>query len=441
VTNKKKLFGFLIMAIWVMMPVLADSLQSDQQTQFPELKGEYLGQKKPGTTPEVFAPGIVSTPSNDSTPVFSSDGKEVYWGRAAVIGQGMIMYSRVENGRWTMPQPLPFLRPDFPARYPALSCDGRTLIFSSTRPIEGIPADKPYCSNLWMSEKTDTGWTEPVPISGINTSADEDCPILTSDGTLYFQSGDNYRSRLVNGHYGNREKLPDLLAGVITYVAPDQSCVIFSSRRPGGFSPFDAYISFRQKDSSWGQAINLGKTVNTFAPLGVSVSPDGKYLFFISERNGNLDVYWMDAKFIDDLRKGIQESQKPNFSGAWRFNPEKSKLQIPAPTSSTFRVDHREPEFHLSRTHVYEGKADTWSIDLTTDGKEVVQQEGDRTIHSRLYWEGNELVFDSKIVLKDREATNIVRYQLSEDGKTFTAIERFRGPILKYDNIWVFDKQ
>lgn len=136
-----------------------------------------------------------------------------------------------------------------------------------------------------------------------------------------------------------------------------------------------------------------------------------------------------------------QQPQKPDFSGVWKFNPEKSKLQIPAPTSSTFVVDHKDPKFHLTRTHVYDGKPDTWSIDLTTDGKEVVQQEGDRTIRVRLYWEGNDLIFDSIIVLKDRQATNIVRYQLSPDGKTFIATESFRGPKLKYDNIWVFDRE
>jgi hypothetical protein len=135
------------------------------------------------------------------------------------------------------------------------------------------------------------------------------------------------------------------------------------------------------------------------------------------------------------------EPQKPDFSGVWKFNPEKSKLQIPPPSSSTFRVDHREPEFHLSRTHVYDGKPDIWGIDLTTDGKEVIQQEGEQTLRARLYWEGNQLVFDSKIVFKDREASNIVRYQLSEEGETFTAYESFRGPRHKYDNVWVFDKE
>lgn len=136
-----------------------------------------------------------------------------------------------------------------------------------------------------------------------------------------------------------------------------------------------------------------------------------------------------------------QEPQRPNFSGVWKFNPAKSKLQTPAPTASVFRIDHKEPGFDLSRTHTYGEKSDTWGIRLTTDGKEVIQEEEGRKTLVRLTWEGNELVFDSRIVLKDREATNVVRYSLSEDGKILTATERFRGPVVKYDNLWVFDKE
>lgn len=131
-------------------------------------------------------------------------------------------------------------------------------------------------------------------------------------------------------------------------------------------------------------------------------------------------------------------ADKPDFSGDWKFVPEKSRLQIPPPDSTVFHIQHREPEFVLSRTHVYNGESDTWGITLTTDGREVVSHEKGQTIHSRLVWEGEELVFSSTIVMKDRQATNVVRYRLSPDGKTFTAVESFRGPLLKYDNEWVF---
>ena len=47
----------------------------------------------------------------------------------------------------------------------------------------------------------------------------------------------------------------------------------------------------------------MGPKINTekserFAGL----SPDMKYLFFGSDRNGNSDIFWIDAKVIDELR-------------------------------------------------------------------------------------------------------------------------------------------
>jgi len=135
------------------------------------------------------------------------------------------------------------------------------------------------------------------------------------------------------------------------------------------------------------------------------------------------------------------ESLKPDFSGTWRFNAEKSRLQIPPPDSSTFHIEQKESDFFLTRTHVYQGKADTFSIRLTTDGKEVAQEMSGRTVRVRLNWEGSDLIFDSILAVSGREASNVVRYHLSEDGKTFIATERFRGPELKYDNVWVFDRE
>ncbi|MBE0664402.1 MAG: hypothetical protein IH584_01170 [Candidatus Aminicenantes bacterium] len=54
--------------------ILAALNVSAQQKEFPKLTGPYLGQKPPGTTPELFAPGIVSTGLNELNSVFSPDG-------------------------------------------------------------------------------------------------------------------------------------------------------------------------------------------------------------------------------------------------------------------------------------------------------------------------------------------------------------------------------
>ena len=54
---------------------------------------------------------------------------------------------------------------------------------------------------------------------------------------------------------------------------------------------------------------------------------------------------------------------KTNFTGTWKFNPNKSALQSPSPESSIFVIEHHEPNFHLERTHVLGGVSDTFSVD------------------------------------------------------------------------------
>lgn len=136
-----------------------------------------------------------------------------------------------------------------------------------------------------------------------------------------------------------------------------------------------------------------------------------------------------------------QAVAKPDFSGVWNLDLKLSRLQIPAPDSGVFRVEHQEPNFHLTRTFVTAGKEDTWSVDFTTDGKEVVQEEKTETFRGKLTWRGNDLFLDSTITQGKRVATNQVTYHLSPDGKTLTATEIFRGPYHTHDNIWIFDKQ
>jgi hypothetical protein len=131
---------------------------------------------------------------------------------------------------------------------------------------------------------------------------------------------------------------------------------------------------------------------------------------------------------------------QPDFTGTWTFNAATSRLQIPAPESSEFAIEQRDPRFRLTRTLVIQGHRDTFSIDLTTDGSpfHLAHPRG-YEIHGRAYWDGDVLAFDSTIGQGDQKATNEVRYHLSDDGRTLTAEERFRSRDLSYDNVWVLD--
>ncbi|MCP4901763.1 MAG: hypothetical protein GY906_32770 [bacterium] len=183
-------------------------------------------------------------------------------------------------------------------------------------------------------ESNSYGWRKPVKLD--DTLAGP-CS-LSSKGDLYFSSphlggigGDDiFVSELVDGQYTEPVNVgPSIntsLHEADPFIAPDQSYIVFVSADTDS-DVFDLFVSFRLDDDSWSRAVTLGDQVNSTAKeLLPTVTPDGKYLFFTSERrtyipdpnnlsydekihildnpgNGWGDIYWVDAAVIESLRK------------------------------------------------------------------------------------------------------------------------------------------
>jgi hypothetical protein len=81
--------------------------------------------------------------------------------------------------------------------------------------------------------------------------------------------------------------------------------LIFESDRPTGIEGnIDLYISFRKKDETWTEPMNMGPKENSAsAERFAKVSPDGKYLFFGRNTGKGFDIYWIHAGIIDGLKK------------------------------------------------------------------------------------------------------------------------------------------
>ncbi|UCC39504.1 MAG: PD40 domain-containing protein [Candidatus Aminicenantes bacterium] len=285
------------------------------QDDFPVVKGDYLGQKPPGDTPEVFAPGIISTEATEGASSFSNDGCFYFFARARSAQEGIFIMEQ-KNGIWSKPRLAPFSAGQYDWDF-MLAPDGKTVLVASGRPIsEGAPPLKDH--QIWVSERTDGIWSNPqlLPFP-VNSGQHDSYPSLTEDGTLYFFSrrdggsghGDIYRSRKMNDRYPEienlREPVNTVHHEVDPYIAPDESYLIFCSDKLGGFGNEDFYISYRKNDGSWTIPVNMGDKVNSphqeYIPY---VTPDGKYFFFTSDKSGNRDIYWMDAKIIEELKPG-----------------------------------------------------------------------------------------------------------------------------------------
>jgi hypothetical protein len=76
-------------------------------------------------------------------------------------------------------------------------------------------------------------------------------------------------------------------------VSKDGESLYFNSNRPGGSGGNDLWVSqWDLATESWGIPINLGADVNTAGiDAGPALSRDGHWLFFHSNRSGNMDIW------------------------------------------------------------------------------------------------------------------------------------------------------
>jgi hypothetical protein len=261
--------------------------------------------------PELFAEGVISTPDDEIGITFTPDGKTVYFGKQSrtttTTPISVICVSHFGQGRWSTPEIAPFSG-FWHDLFPAVSADGGQLFFTSDRPIQGRPKsgdpDDPDL-HLWVVDRIASGWGPPRPLGPPIESpgAHEQAASLAADGTLYFSSDRPggtgryrlYRARPAGGRFAPPEALAELNGPgweSQPAVSPDQSLLVFASAgRPdaptGGGARYpraDLYVSARTA-AGWSPPRNLGPPINSSADEGgPSFSPDGRTLYFTSER-------------------------------------------------------------------------------------------------------------------------------------------------------------
>jgi hypothetical protein len=290
-----------------------DSGSIQKNTHFPALKGPYLGQKPPGMTPELFAPGIITTDKSEGCSGWGND-MEYFIFQRWIEGKSKLYIMNQNNGIWSAPELLPFVDKyqvgDF-----TIAPDGKTMVFASNVLIDEIGSEGEG-GNIWIVVKTETGWTEPKHIGlGINTKYHDSYPCLTANGNLYFFSrrpggygdSDLYMSEFVGGEYQAPVNLGPKLNTEYhewdTFTAPDECYMIYCSTMPAGLGEDDLYVTFKTVDGSWSEPVNMGNEINTEKSENRPyVTPDGKYFFYTSTIRGNRDIYWVDARIIEGLK-------------------------------------------------------------------------------------------------------------------------------------------
>ena len=250
-------------------------------------------------TPDLFEPGVISSPANDGAPTFSPDGRTLFFERSNGKRSFIVTSHRVNAG-WSKPEIASFAGP-WNDQQPAYSPDGRFLVYVSPREVIRDGA-RMRVSHLYRVERTAKGWSEPKELPAeVNISNRVFKPTVAANGDLYFMSdvgpgvpappkwrlfhavhsADGYR-QAEPLPFGNSEA-----SDVDPAVAPDQSYLIFSSqgREPTNDGHEHLFIAFRQ-GAGWGEPKPIRYSGDDWGGDDgeANISPDGRTLYFTSSR-------------------------------------------------------------------------------------------------------------------------------------------------------------
>ena len=236
------------------------------------------------TAGELFAPGVVSGPFNETSASFTPGGDTVYFTRGDFVSSQTVILSaeRMEEGYGNVR--VAAFSGIWKDSEPHVSPDGRRLFFVSNRPENpggaspvGTMNGRTFPgSNIWYVDRNDTGWGEPVRINGeVNRVPMVFNPSVAANGNLYFsahrEAADGgyqiYVAPWTGDGYGAPQRL-EIGIGLSgshmdPAIDPHERFLLFAGNEGDSLGAADIYIVFRTGDGGWGAPIHLGSGINT----------------------------------------------------------------------------------------------------------------------------------------------------------------------------------
>lgn len=273
----------------------------------------------PTDAPLVFGEGIISTNNYEFAITFTPEMDEIYFTRRKNGEDNKIYTMKLIDGKWSNPEAAFFTATEGWDFEPHINPNGDKLYFGSTRPLnDSIKSSGLY---QWYSKREANGWSTPVPLE--KPFLDKSIIMYltsTENGNLYFTTGEKgdkpedwviYNSVKENGQYKSIKRMGKEIntSGkwiAHSYIAQNESYMIYDFKSDLGFGGSDLYISFN-KNGIWSKPYNLGPKINTNqTEMAASVSPDGNYLFFHRGGENKGDIYWVAFKPIkENILKNI----------------------------------------------------------------------------------------------------------------------------------------
>jgi hypothetical protein len=135
-------------------------------------------------------------------------------------------------------------------------------------------------------------------------------------------------------------------------------------------------------------------------------------------------------------------ADKPDFSGDWKLDPDKSVFgPIPPPTAMTRKVDHKDPALTVNEARSGAQGDMNVVMKYSTDGKETTNSLMGNDMKSKASWEGKTLVIASTANFGGADVKLTDKWSLSDDGKTLTDVQAISAPQGDFEMTMILVKQ
>lgn len=279
---------------------------------------DYFGQTEPSNTSEVFAKGIISLDGRyEQNIAFSPDATECilvisekHWNSFTMLK------ATYQKNSWSSFDTISFSKNVNATLEPFYTPDSKQVYFTSN----AFPSTQKWDTDIWRVSREKNNWSSPVRLDSLINKEGKFSrqwfPSISEHGNLYYVIADTVQTDIyMASQKGDGFLEPIKLSNAINsnkmewepLIAPDESFLLFASRhRKDSYGGQDFYVSFKDSKNEWGEAIHLGKEINSeYMEQSPSFSPDGKYLFFgrLNTKTWKCDLHWINISFLDKYRK------------------------------------------------------------------------------------------------------------------------------------------
>ena len=135
-------------------------------------------------------------------------------------------------------------------------------------------------------------------------------------------------------------------------------------------------------------------------------------------------------------------ADKPNFTGEWKLNIEKSTFgPMPPPVSQVMKIDHSDPKMvSTSDQESNDGQKMSIVMKYTTDGVEAMNDLRGSPAKVVAKWEGEALVVNTKLDFQGMEIKIVNTMKLAADGKSITAVAKIETPQGEFESTSLLEK-